>query len=285
MSETLDAIDAITAAFPLRAGAFIVTLYGDIVAPRGGQLWMGNIIETCAVVGISESRVRTAVSRLLAAGQIESERIGRKSYYRLTPAAQALFSSAARLIYRSPTPKSFRGWQIVVLPSGAERDTATARLAEERFGFPQPAMAIRPDRGEPLPAIDLPAFSATSQSDLGPLLADAWPLSGLSARIEDFLACFSPLAGIRLGGLEAISLRLLLVHVFRSIALHDPELPASLTPADWCGREARELFARLYLDLAGPADEAIARSFEDASGPLRPELTRISRRIADLSER
>ena len=29
---------------PLRAGAFIVTLYGDAVVPRGGSLWVGNVI-------------------------------------------------------------------------------------------------------------------------------------------------------------------------------------------------------------------------------------------------
>jgi len=46
----------------LRAGSFIVTLYGDVVEPRGGRLWMGNIIETCASMGISETLVRTAVS-------------------------------------------------------------------------------------------------------------------------------------------------------------------------------------------------------------------------------
>lgn len=38
---------------------FIVTLYGDMVEPRG-RLWMGNIVETYVTVGISETLVRTA---------------------------------------------------------------------------------------------------------------------------------------------------------------------------------------------------------------------------------
>lgn len=285
MTETRGAISAITAAFPLRAGAFVVTLYGDVVAPRGGQLWMGNIVEACAAVGISESRVRTAVSRLVAAGQIEATRIGRKSYYRLTPQAQGVFTAAARRIYRAPTPKPFRGWQIAVLPPGSEREAFAQRLGDARFGFPQTTLALRPDRGDALPSLDLPFFSATSASDLAPLLKDAWPLPALAETIERFLSAFSPLAGIRASGIEAIALRLLLVHVFRSIALSDPELPEALLPSDWRGGEARDLFARLYLELAAPADEAIARGFEDSGGPLRPELTRISRRIADLSDR
>ncbi len=285
MSETREAIAAITTAFPLRAGAFVVTLYGDVVAPRGGQLWMGNIVEACAIVGISESRVRTAVSRLVAAGQIEATRIGRKSYYRLTPAAQEVFTAAARRIYRAPEPAPFRGWQIAILPAGPEREAVAARLAALRFGFPQASIALRPDRGEALPRLGVPVFAASSATDIGSLVAEAFALADLGDTIERFVGVFEPLGRIRASGIEAIGLRLLLVHVFRSIALSDPELPSTFLPDGWRGREARELFARLYLDLAAPADEAIARRFEAADGPLRAELTRISRRIADLSER
>ncbi|MDJ0929859.1 hypothetical protein [Breoghania sp.] len=66
-------------------------------AARSG--W-GNLIEACKVVGIGESRVRTTVSRLVSAGQIEGEKEGRKSYYRLTSRANDEFARAARLIYR-----------------------------------------------------------------------------------------------------------------------------------------------------------------------------------------
>ena len=55
---------------PPRAAAFIVTIYGDVVEPRGGATWIGNLIEICAAVGISETLVRTAVSRLVSAGQL-----------------------------------------------------------------------------------------------------------------------------------------------------------------------------------------------------------------------
>ena len=58
-------------AFPLSAASFVVTLYGDLVAPRGGELWTGNIVETLSTVGIAEPRVRTALSRLVAAGRLE----------------------------------------------------------------------------------------------------------------------------------------------------------------------------------------------------------------------
>ncbi|PII39244.1 hypothetical protein T190_08555, partial [Sinorhizobium meliloti CCBAU 01290] len=91
---------------PLRAASFIVTIYGDVVEPRGGAIWIGNLIEICAGVGISETLVRTAVSRLVAAGQLAGEREGRRSFYRLTDAARAEFAAAARVIFGPPEEAS-----------------------------------------------------------------------------------------------------------------------------------------------------------------------------------
>ena len=97
----------------LRAGSFIVTIYGDVVEPRGGRLWMGALIEICARVGISESLVRTAVSRLVAAGQLEGERAGRRSFYGLTERARREFLAAAQIIFQPP-PRP--GWSLLWLP-------------------------------------------------------------------------------------------------------------------------------------------------------------------------
>ena len=98
-----------------RAPAFIVTLYGDAIEPRGGTLWMGDLVSCCAEQGISESLVRTAVSRLVAAGKLLGERIGRKSFYRLTDQAQAEFRSASKVLY-TPPPMA-RGWLLALKPS------------------------------------------------------------------------------------------------------------------------------------------------------------------------
>ncbi|MCB8836378.1 PaaX family transcriptional regulator C-terminal domain-containing protein [Aurantimonas sp. VKM B-3413] len=283
MPEASGVIDTILDTFPVRAGAFIVTLYGDVVAPRGGEVWMGNIIDTCATMRITETRVRTAVSRLVAADQIMGERVGRKSYYRLTPAAEAAFSSAARLIYRRPRSRPLKGWHLVALPQGPERDALVSRLTALRFGLPQPHLAILPDRGEDLPPLGAPHFQAVTTDDLTVLLRNAWPLAEISARIGQFVEGFSPLAGRRTTPAEALGLRLLLVHTFRQIALTDPDLPEDLLPEDWRGAEARALFAHLYLELSPAADMAIADGFVNSSGPLTADPTRLARRIADLS--
>ena len=276
-----DMIARVLRDFHVSAGAFIVTLYGDVVAPRGGELWMGNIIEACEAVGIGESRVRTAVSRLVSGGQLAGTKEGRRSYYRLTPEAEREFQRAARLIYAPPRAEPLRGWHMVILPVGEEREALLNRLTSLRFGLALPHLAIRPDRGEPLPALGAPHFRATTEDDLTALAAQAWNLPGLQEEMTRFLTGFS---AVTTAGPEALGLRLLLVHAFRRIALRDPALPLGMLPAGWPAPEARALFARLYLALSPAADAAVAEGFVDRNGPLVPDQARMARRIADLAE-
>ncbi len=275
------AIAAILRDFPVSAGAFIVTLYGDVVAPRGGELWMGNIIEACAAVGIGESRVRTAVSRLVSGGQLVGFKEGRRSYYRLSPEAEREFQRAARLIYAPPRADPLRGWHMVVLPVGEDRDALLSRLTALHFGLARPHLAIRPDRGEPLPPLGTPHFRATTEDDLTALAAQAWDLPGLQDDMARFVSGFS---AVRADSAAALGLRLLLVHAFRRIALRDPALPLGMLPEGWPAPQARSLFARLYLALSPAADQAVTSGFVDRNGPLLPDQARMARRIADLAE-
>ncbi|WP_167731835.1 hypothetical protein [Kerstersia gyiorum] len=123
LPETL--VQRLLAASPPKGAGFIVTIYGDVVEPRGGVLWMGNLIEACAAVGISESLVRTAVSRLVAAGQLEGERVGRRSFYRLTAEARAEFAYAASILYE---PHDASQWRLIYL-GGTTRTLPCAGLS------------------------------------------------------------------------------------------------------------------------------------------------------------
>lgn len=114
---------------PIKAASFIVTVYGDVVEPRGGVAWIGNLIEVCGDVGISATLVRTAVSRLVAAGQLIGERSGKRSFYRLTPDAQIEFASAARQLF---SPDKCDSWRFIYL-SGEQIEDEARHL--ERTGI------------------------------------------------------------------------------------------------------------------------------------------------------
>ncbi len=254
-----------------KAASFIVTIYGDVVEPRGGVIWIGNLIETCAGVGISETLVRTAVSRLMLAGQLAGEREGRHSFYRLTPPARAEFAAAARVLFGPP--ESF-SWHFVQLtgPSPEQGMQMLEDSGHARLG-PRFAVGVRPLPSLPTPAIVFRAEIATGDGDLRAFAAEYWDLAPHSQAYMTFLRRFAPLAefletGGCMAAVDCLTARLLLVHQFRLVALHDPRLPPDALPADWPADTARHLFARLYCHLSSQADAHISQNFTTTTGPL-----------------
>lgn len=245
----------------LRAAAFIVTVYGDIVVPRGGILWTGSLIEICGLFGLSESVVRTAVSRLVAAQRLRGERIGRRSYYSLDASAGREFAEAAKLLYQPDIPA--KGWQVVHAP-----DLTEAEARKLRMGQMAASVYIRPDRGQALPE-GAQMLAASDPQDMG-WIAGFWDLSSLQGRYHDLIDRFSPVLdkADSLSDESALAARLLLVHAYRGVLLRDPRLPAPALPADWQGREARDLFKALYLALSTKAGRWIAAHCERDDGPL-----------------
>ena len=72
-------------------------------------------------------------------------------------------------------------------------------------------------------------------------------LQTLHEQYESFLRRFLGLKDCSLAGLggeEALTLRLALVHSYRAVRFVDPRLPVSLLPVDWPGKRARDLFGR-----------------------------------------
>jgi len=266
----------------LRAAGFIVTIYGDVVEPRGGLLWMGTLIEVCARAGISETRVRTAVSRLMAAGRLEGTREGRRSFYRLTPSAATEFADAAARIFSPPPPP--RAW-IVALQPAAETEAA---LLLRGFASVGPGVLLGADDGErPGSGIVLRADWLDGRPELRRLAAERWRLPELAAAYGGFIDRFAPLAadlrrGRPLDAETTLLARLLLVHGFRAVVLADPRLPAEALPDDWPAPYARRLFAGLYLRLSAAADSHVARRFTSLAGPLPPETAATQRRIREL---
>ena len=257
----------------LNAAAFIVTIYGDVVVPRGGVLWTGTLIELCSGVGINESLVRTAVSRLVAAEQLAGERIGRRSYYRLRASAVASFMQAADLLYGPDRPA--QGWQILYNPDLRPEDARRQRL-----GHMGGSVYIRPDRGQAVPS-GIAAFHAETVTQAP--LAAFWDLRALREGYERFMALFGGISPASLSGADALSARLLLVHAYRFVLLRDPRLPAEHLPPDWNGAEARALFHRLYAALTPAAHRHVAAVCEGEDGLLPAETEATAQRLVTLA--
>lgn len=263
--------------FTPTASTFIVTIYGDVVVPRGGVLWMGNLVELCAGVGISESLARTAVSRLVAANRLAGTRIGRRSYYRLADLSREEFADAAARLFGGA--RQAEDWLVLHAPDLADdvaRRSGYGAMGGGNYLLPG---WMRAGGGV--------VFRAQALGPVAELAARLWDLETLAADYDRMVQRFQPALdlldrGQRIDGFEALILRLALVHVFRRILLRDPELPAEALPADWPGARARALFARAYVRLSEAADSHIGARLEGEFGPLPRETEETRRRLQGL---
>ncbi|MTH98258.1 PaaX family transcriptional regulator C-terminal domain-containing protein [Roseibium sp. RKSG952] len=267
--------------FRPRAAGLVVTVYGDVAQPRQGVLWMGNLIQICGRFGFSETNVRTAVSRLVANGQLVGERVGRKSYYRLTDDAGREYLQAARQIFLSE-PRADK-WCFVAASDKQDRCLQAlgfARLSDTLWVGPDKPEQRVPGKiwndAAPGDPVALREFSER-----------CWDLGEIRSRYAEFVRCFCTLGGADqpIAGLtaeESFTLRLLLVHAWRGVVLKDPMLPLEALGADWPGHEAEALFAKTYLRLSDQADHYICQKLEDMDGPLHRQSASLSRRQNSL---
>src|SRR5690606_3445798 len=101
---------------PPRAKSLCVTLLGDAIEPRGGSIWLRELIELVTPLGINERLLRTSVFRLVAQDWLQSERHGRRSLYRLSNQGAELTRRASDRIYDgSPAPWD-ASWTLVIFP-------------------------------------------------------------------------------------------------------------------------------------------------------------------------
>lgn len=297
------AVAGLVAAFagrrPVRAGSFIVTLYGDAIAPRGGEAWLASLLPLLDSVGLNGSQVRTAVSRLAAEGWLDRHRSGRRSAYALSPSGRERFDRATRRIYAAGVQPAWDGgWTVAVLPG--ERERARRELAWLGFGALAPNAMIHPAPDRPAvdalvagwPAAERPLLIAGTDPGAPPdvlagLAASCWDLDGLAARYRGFVERYAALddalaGGVRLSPLACLQARLLLIHDYRRPTLRDPMLPPALLPPGWAGGAAARLATRLYGALVPGAEAWIDRHVACRGGPLPAPDAAFRRRFGGL---
>lgn len=268
-------------ASPLRIWSIIITLYGDAIVPRGGTLDLATMLRIFAALAIDPGAVRTAVSRLAADGWLVGRKVGRASFYRLTAKGDAIFAVASARIYRAAPPEWDGVLRLVLLPPETATEAARMALLDAGFAAPVPGLWIAPpgEGAVPAPIASLAAavvFDARAEGLSGPrLAAQAWPLARLAGGYERFVALFAPFArwleeGGQVTGLEALVARILLIHHYRRVILHDPDLPLALLPPDWPGVVARELCRRLDAALFAPSEVWLDQHARTPEGDLPP---------------
>jgi len=285
---------------PLRGGSLIVTIFGDSIAPRGGEVSLGSLIRLAAPFGLTERLVRTSVGRLAKEGWLESQRRGRLSYYRLSATGRTRFAEATLRIY-GEAPQRWSGeWTLLLMGAGLgrRRDSVRAEMMWLGFGQLLPGLLAHPTHDLEdtrarlaelgvLDEVTLMGATVVDPRQQFALIATGWDLDELARRYRRFVASFAPVAaalatGGTLSAQTGFILRTLLIHEYRKIHLRDPLLPQSLLPADWIGNVTYELCRSLYARVFAPAEVFLSQQAQTARGPLPPTARETLSRFGGL---
>jgi phenylacetic acid degradation operon negative regulatory protein len=280
-----DLLDQFHARIPIRAGSLIVTLFGDAIVPRGGHLALSSLLEIMRGFRVSETLVRTAMSRLAAGGLFERRKIGRNTFYALSASGQQAFAEAAKKIYGAPPGEWDHRFDIVLLEgSGTERTEARARWQARGYGVLTPDLMLGLAADAEISGLHLSAETGDPQTARA-LANRAWPLDELAGRYSRFNAMFGRTRDAldnegAPDDLACLVIRVLLIHEYRRIILRDPLLPAPLLPEEWTGREAHDLCAAMYANIADPADRWLSGHAANERGSLPAQAHTMSGRFA-----
>lgn len=277
---------------PLRSKSLVMTIFGDTIAPHGGTAWLGSLIELLAPFGVNDRLLRTSVFRLAQEGWLGAQRGGRRSAYAITPEAQRRFGRAYRRIYAPLVVHWDGSWTLLMASGGnvspAQRTALRKELLWEGystiapgvFGHPAGDAAVLDDvigrcgvAGKLFVchATELPGVS---QRPLRELVGEGWDLSAVAEGYRQFMARFAPLLTLLQAQPEpepehAFVIRTLLIHSYRRVQLHDPQLPVELLPEPWPGAQAYELTRALYRLVCDGAEQYVMATLrrEDEQAP------------------
>jgi phenylacetic acid degradation operon negative regulatory protein len=279
----------------------ITTVFGDAIAPRGGTVWLGSLITAMQDFGISERLVRTSVFRLAKDGWLQSDQVGRRSYYSLTDDGRERFQQATHKIYGEPATTWNGEWCLVLLTDldSTVKETVRKELGWLGFGLLSAGILAHPtpdfaDLDVALRRLGLSddlivmrGLEVVSESGIRKIARSGWNIDDIDSRYASFVKRFRPLiaAYTRSGAVRpqtAFLIRTLLIQEYRKVLLRDPQLPAELLPANWHGSAAYQLCRNLYRAVYVAADEYLSTVMETANGPMPPPSRDFMQRFGGL---
>ena len=263
--------DAIARSARLRH--LIITVYGLYARHDGGWLSVATLIRLLADLGIEESAVRSAISRLKRRGILQSRRYGGAAGYQLSAEALAILREGDARIFRRRRATLADGWVLAVFSvpetERHRRHVLRSELTRLGFGMVAPGVWIVPAHPEDTTAETLRRLGLDPYADLfhadhlafgdpAAKIRRWWDLDELERQYESFIAAHEPVlrqweqAGPP-GGQEAFAGYVRVLTDWRRLPYLDPGLPAGLLPDGWVGIRAADLFFALRELLSGPA--------------------------------
>jgi len=289
----------------LKARSLLVTVWGDSIAPHGGTVWLGSLIDLVAPFGLNERAVRTSVFRLKNEKTLSSFQEGRRSFYTLTASGQHRFEEATKRIYNHIDEAWDGEWTLLFSERRKLDDDIKKQLSLELawlgFGDLGSGIYAHPncerqtverlvsdlDISSHVAFMKANGLSLTDETQEHILVQKGWNLSSIENGYTDFITHFNPIINklshnINLTSEQSFNLRTLLVHDYRRALLRDPMLPSNLLPESWNGNTAKELFHDIYQIVWQDAETHLLQTLETKGGKLPDASTEFSARFGGL---
>ncbi|TQS42103.1 PaaX family transcriptional regulator C-terminal domain-containing protein [Cryptosporangium phraense] len=262
-------------------------LLGEHWLDAGAALPLGVLIDLVAEFGISETSARATANRLVKRGVLDTTRVGRHAYYRLSEIGQQdIRHKNGTVLEFGPSAREWDGrWTLAAfsIPEEQRRLRHQLRSYLRWLGFAPlfDGLWISPHAGldalrEVFQAVGVDNLSAfrVVETAVGCAPLTAWDLTGIQSAYQTFLAEHQALAEeVRAGSVTpaaALTARTRLLEDWRVFPGLDPDLPAELLPADWPRPAAHALFSELYDGLGELAAlrfrQIVARHDPDLAG-------------------
>lgn len=290
-----DRITALPDQLNLKARSLLMSIWGDSIAPHGGTIWLGSLINLASSFGLNERVIRTSVFRLKQEQLLSSKQEGRRSFYTLTQTGQHRFEEATKRIYSHQTAPWNGEWTLLFTERRELSDDKKRQLKMELgwlgFGDLGSGLFAHPNSGHGsikriLVDLDIEKHVAimrasglpeTADTPIHILVQKGWNLADIESGYTEFITHFAPIlerlsAEDTLDNKKCFILRTLLVHDYRRALLKDPMLPGRLLPEVWNGDRANMLFRSIYLLIWERAEEFLIQNFETETG-IPPDAT------------
>jgi phenylacetic acid degradation operon negative regulatory protein len=260
----------------MKARSSLFTLFGEFVHPRGDVVWVGTMIAWMQALGFSEPAVRAAVSRAQRTGWLSVQKIGRKSYYALTPEVRWRVHNAVGRLYQPLEPDWDGRWRLLTYSIPESRKEARDQFRKELlilgFGAWQNGVWLSPNdltegaltlaRAHDLePFVSVFVAERFGQHSNLEVVQQVWDVSVLNVRFEGFLQAFSSLPLPDLPQ-AAFCVYAQMLHEYRKFLFLAPDLPLELQPEVWRCKEAALLFRAHKARFEPLVNQFVAETFE-----------------------
>ncbi len=262
----------------VRPRAAMLTLYGDYVLPRGGEIGIGSLVRLLSNFGLSEQAIRSAVSRMCGSGLLKAKRTKRKSYYSLTGEGRSLLTEGTQRIFERKSSQWNGNWNIVTysIPERMReaRDRLRVELAWIGYGALAEATWVSPydltnevkSLIKKLKVEDYVHIFNTHESTPDPkkIVSRCWNLKEIHRKYTEFITEYHPKLeelqkrlqkGEIIEPSECFVERFNLIHEYRKLPFYDPDLPLELLPENWLRPQAGSLFNEYHGLLSEKANE------------------------------